>query len=58
MLTVRYGLTVLKFAKGTNAIEASNLKGILTVLNTIKAAAQAGELDAAVAAVTTKQSAK
>src|SRR6185503_108368 len=36
LLTIRYGLTVLQFAKGTNAIEAPNLKGVVAVLNTVK----------------------
>lgn len=58
LLTVRYGLTVLQFAKGTNAIEALSLKGVVTVLNTVKAAVHAGELDDAIIAATTKREKK
>lgn len=58
LLAVRYGLHTLQFAKGTNAIEAPNLKGIVTVLNTVKQAAQSGELDAAIAAVTSEREKK
>jgi len=54
-VVVKYGLTVLQFAKGTNAIEAPNLKGVITVLSTVKTAVQAGELDSAIAAATSKR---
>ena len=57
LLTIRYGLNVLKFAKG-NAIEAPSLKGIVTVLNTVKAAVEAGELDSAITAVAAKREKK
>jgi hypothetical protein len=58
LLTIRYGLNVLKFAKGTNAIEAPSLKGIVTVLNTVKSAVEAGELDSAITALAAKREKK
>jgi len=50
LLAVRYGLTTLQFAKGTNAIEAPSLKGVVNVLTTVKQAVTAGELDSAITA--------
>ena len=57
LLTIKYGLNVLKFAKG-NAIEAASLKGIVTVLSTVKSAVEAGELDSAITAVAAKREKK
>ncbi len=58
LLVIRYGTHTLQFAKGTNAIEAPSLKGVVTVLNTVKSAAQAGELDTAITAVSAKREKK
>jgi len=55
LISLKYGLHVLQFAKGANAIEGPNLKVVITVLNTIKTAVQAGELDSAIAAATAKR---
>jgi len=57
MVTVKYGLHVLQFAKG-NAIEAPNLKGTVAVLNSVKQAVAAGELDSAITAVAAKREKK
>lgn len=57
-VSVRYGASPLQFAKGANAVETSSLKGVVTVLTTIKAAVHAGELDAAIEAVAAKRTAK
>ncbi|HEY2468005.1 MAG TPA: hypothetical protein VGI45_09185 [Terracidiphilus sp.] len=58
LVTIKYGLSVLQFAKGANAIEAPNLKGVVVVLNAVKTAAQAGELDAAIESVAAKREKK
>ena len=50
--------SVLVFKGGNNAIECgSSLKTVITALNTIKQAVEAGELDAAIAQVVTKRGA-
>ena len=56
-MTIKYGLHALQFAKG-NAIEAPSLKGIVTVLNTVKSAVETGELDSAITAVAAKREKK
>jgi uncharacterized protein with von Willebrand factor type A (vWA) domain len=49
-LTVRYGAKVLELAKGKTAIELAGAEALVTVLETVKAAVAAGELDAAITA--------
>ena len=44
--SVRYGARVLDIAKGKNAIEVTNLDDLVTVIETVKSAVEAGELDA------------
>lgn len=55
---IRYGASLLTFKGGTNAIETNSLKGVVTVLTTVKQAVENGELDASIAAVTSKRTAK
>ena len=45
-LQVRYGTRVLELAKGKNSIEVGTAAELLTVLSTVKAAVEAGDLDA------------
>lgn len=49
-LTVRYGAKLLELAKGKTAIELTSADELVTVLETVKAAVAAGELDAAITA--------
>ena len=49
-LTVRYGAKLLELAKGKTAIELASADELVTVLETVKAAVAAGELDAAITA--------
>src|SRR5665213_2487166 len=58
VVSIKYGLHILQFAKGTNAIECPSLKGVVTTLQTIKTAVAAGELDAAITAVAAKREKK
>lgn len=46
-LSVRFGPKVLELAKGKFAVEVASETDIVSVLETLKAAVQAGELDAA-----------
>jgi hypothetical protein len=50
-LVVRYGARVIELAKGKNSIELENEAAILPTLDLIKKAVEAGELDAAITAV-------
>lgn len=52
-VSIRYGTHTLQFGKN-NAIEAPNLKGVIAVLNTVKQAVQAGELDSVIESATSK----
>ena len=45
-LQLRYGTKVIEFSKGKNAIEVTNLDDLVTVIETVKSAVEAGELDA------------
>lgn len=45
-LTLRYGAKVLEVAKGKNAIEVADMNDLVATMEIIKAAVQAGELDA------------
>jgi hypothetical protein len=47
-LSVRYGTKVLELAKGKHAVEVGTEKDLVGVLDVIKAAVLAGELDAAI----------
>src|SRR4029079_16070945 len=55
MVAIKYGLHSLQFGKGSNAIEAPHLKGVISVLSTVKTAVQAGELDSTIATATAKR---
>ena len=50
-LVVRYGTKVIDLAKGKNGIELENDAALLPTLELIKQAVEAGELDAAIKAV-------
>ena len=50
-VTVRYGAKVIELAKGKQAVELNSKDELVDVLQTIKAATDAGELDAAIEAV-------
>lgn len=53
-LTVRYGARTLELTKGKSAIEVATLAELVTALETVKAATEAGELDAAIDAASSK----
>ncbi len=46
MLSVRYGSKALELAKGKNAIELASMAEVVSALETLQDAANAGELDA------------
>jgi hypothetical protein len=50
-LSVRYGAKVIELAKGKNAVEVADLKQVVETLELINQAVMAGELDAAIEAV-------
>ncbi len=54
VLSVRYGTKVLELAKGKWAVELAGEKDLLPVLETLKAAVLAGELDAQIDAASDK----
>ena len=45
-ITVRYGARTLEVIEGKNAIETENISGVITTLELLRAAVDAGELDA------------
>ncbi len=47
-VSVRYGATVLELSKGRFAIELADSSELVSALETVSAAVQAGELDAAI----------
>jgi energy-coupling factor transporter transmembrane protein EcfT len=51
---VRYGARVLDLGKGKIAVELASAKELVATLETISAAVNAGELDAAMEAASTK----
>jgi len=51
LLGVRYGNRMLELAKGKAAVEVANVKELVAVLNTLRKAAEQGELDAQIEAV-------
>ena len=53
-VSVRYGATVLELSKGRFAIELSDSGELVAALETVSAAVQAGELDAAIEAAAVK----
>ena len=53
-VSVRYGATVLELSKGRFAIELSDSSELVAALETVSAAVQAGELDAAIEAASVK----
>ena len=50
-ITVRYGARTLEIVEGKNAIETESLAGVITTLEVLRAAVNAGELDARIEAV-------
>jgi TRAP-type mannitol/chloroaromatic compound transport system substrate-binding protein len=53
-VSVRYGATVLELSKGRFAIELADASELVSALETVSAAVQAGELDAAIEAAAVK----
>ena len=53
-LTVRYGARTLELAKGKSAIEVADLDELVAVLGKLKAACDAGEMDAIIEAASAK----
>ena len=54
MLAVFYGSKTLELAKGKTAVEVANSKDLINVLDVLIGAAQNGELDAQMDAVSNK----
>ena len=50
-ITVRYGARTLEVVEGKNAIETDNIAGVITALEVLRMAIDAGELDARIEAV-------
>ena len=50
-ITVRYGARTLEVVEGKNAIETENIAGVITTLEVLRTAVDAGELDARIEAV-------
>ena len=50
-ITVRYGARTLEVIEGKNAIETDNIAGVVTTLEVLRAAVDAGELDSRIEAV-------
>ena len=53
-ITVRYGAKPLELAKGQNAAETSGIAEVITTLQVIKTAVEAGDLDLQIQALTDK----
>jgi hypothetical protein len=53
-ITVRYGARTLEIMDGKNAIEADSIADVITSLQVIRTAAEKGELDKRIEAVTSK----
>ena len=53
-LSIRYGSRVIALSPKSNAIECASLNDVVQALATIKAVVEAGELDAAITAVSEK----
>ena len=50
-ITVRYGARTLEVVEGKNAIETENIAGVITTLEVLRSAIDAGELDTRIEAV-------
>ena len=50
-ITVRYGARTLEVVEGKNAIETENIAGVITTLEVLRTAVDAGELDARIEAI-------
>ena len=50
-ITVRYGARTLEVIEGKNAIETDSIAGVVTTLEVLRSAVDAGELDARIEAV-------
>jgi hypothetical protein len=50
-ITVRYGARTMDIVEGKNAIETDSIAGVITTLEVLRAAVEAGELDARIEAV-------
>ena len=50
-ITVRYGARTLEVIEGKNAIETDNIAGVITTLEVLRAAVDAGELDGCIEAI-------
>jgi len=55
-LTVRYGAKTLEFINGRNAIETDGIDGVISALEVVQKAAQAGELDLQIEGLVNKKS--
>ena len=53
-LLVRYGSKVIELARGKSAVEVTTLDELVSALGTIKAAVEAGELDAQIQAASSQ----
>jgi hypothetical protein len=53
-IAIRYGAKVIELSRGKTAIEVSNPSALIEALEAVKAAVQAGELDAQLEAVSMK----
>jgi hypothetical protein len=53
-ITVRYGAKTLEIVKGKNAIETTGLASVITTLQVLKTAVEAGELDPQIEAISAK----
>lgn len=51
LLSLRYGVRTIEFAKGKSAIEVGNLDQLIPTLEVLKAAIQSGEFDEQLSAV-------
>jgi len=50
-ITVRYGARTLEVIEGKNAIETENIAGVITTLEVLRTAVDAGELDGRIEAI-------
>jgi len=50
-ITVRYGARTLEVIEGKNAIETDSIAGVVTTLEVLRSAVDAGELDARIDAI-------
>jgi hypothetical protein len=50
-ITVRYGARTLEIVEGKNAIETDSIAGVVTTLEVLRSAVDAGELDARIEAI-------